>query len=77
MFIASQATKIVFPWLFPLMCKKKLAANLFKTAAILAKIRIAKSRSGADVDDCIRSVQQKFNIIDKQECAQFNPQVVG
>ena len=63
-------------WLFSLK-RKKLAADFFKTAPVLTKIRIPKSRSGADVDDRIRPVQQKFAIIDKQHRPQFNPQVVG
>lgn len=71
----SQALKIFPLWLFSPK-RKKLAADFFKTAPVLTKIRIAKSRSGADVNDRIRSIQQKLTIIDKQECAQFNPQIV-
>jgi len=54
-----------------------LTADIFKAAPVFAKIRIAKSRSRADVDDHIRPIKKKLAIIDKQHRPQFNPQIIG
>jgi hypothetical protein len=67
---------LFFQRLFSLQ-REELTADSFKAAPVFTKIRITKARSGADVDDLIRPIQQKLAIIDKEYRPQFNPQIIG
>ena len=53
----------------------KALPDLFQTPAILAQIRISQSGGGANLDQLLLSIQQKFSVIDKQKSMELNPQI--